>query len=71
MSKAFAMAGARIGYLAADPAVIDALLLVRLPYHLSTFTQAGRVRTSRSRTPRSCSARWTRSNSSATASSPS
>ena len=40
MSKAFAMAGARIGYLAADPAVIDALLLVRLPYHLSTFTQA-------------------------------
>ncbi|HET9172810.1 MAG TPA: histidinol-phosphate transaminase [Actinospica sp.] len=40
MSKAFAMAGARIGYLAADPAVIDALLLVRLPYHLSSFTQA-------------------------------
>ncbi|MBO3745403.1 histidinol-phosphate transaminase [Streptosporangiaceae bacterium NEAU-GS5] len=40
MSKAFAMAGARIGYLAADPAVIDALLLVRLPYHLSTLTQA-------------------------------
>ncbi|HEV3174146.1 MAG TPA: histidinol-phosphate transaminase [Actinocrinis sp.] len=40
MSKAFAMAGARVGYLAADPAVIDALLLVRLPYHLSVFTQA-------------------------------
>jgi histidinol-phosphate aminotransferase len=40
MSKAFAMAGARVGYLAADPAVIDALLLVRLPYHLSAFTQA-------------------------------
>ena len=40
MSKAFAMAGARIGYLAADPAVIDALLLVRLPYHLSAVTQA-------------------------------
>lgn len=40
MSKAFAMAGARIGYLAADPAVVDALLLVRLPYHLSGFTQA-------------------------------
>jgi histidinol-phosphate aminotransferase len=40
MSKAFAMAGARLGYLAADPAVIDALLLVRLPYHLSTVTQA-------------------------------
>jgi histidinol-phosphate aminotransferase len=40
MSKAFAMAGARIGYLAAAPAVIDALLLVRLPYHLSAVTQA-------------------------------
>jgi histidinol-phosphate aminotransferase len=40
MSKAFALAGARIGYLAADPAVVDALLLVRLPYHLSVFTQA-------------------------------
>jgi histidinol-phosphate aminotransferase len=40
MSKAFAMAGARLGYLAAAPAVIDALLLVRLPYHLSTVTQA-------------------------------
>jgi histidinol-phosphate aminotransferase len=40
MSKAFAMAGARVGYLAADPAVVDALLLVRLPYHLSALTQA-------------------------------
>src|SRR6266536_677517 len=40
MSKAFAMAGVRLGYLAADPAVIDALLLVRLPYHLSAVTQA-------------------------------
>lgn len=40
MSKAFAMAGARVGYLAADPAVIDALMLVRLPYHLSALTQA-------------------------------
>ncbi|GLZ10633.1 histidinol-phosphate aminotransferase [Actinomadura sp. NBRC 104425] len=40
MSKAFAMAGTRLGYLAADPAVIDALLLVRLPYHLSAVTQA-------------------------------
>lgn len=39
MSKAFALAGGRLGYLAADPAVIDALLLVRLPYHLSTATQ--------------------------------
>ena len=44
MSKAFAMAGARLGYLAADPAVVDALRLVRLPYHLSTLTQtAARV----------------------------
>ncbi|WP_239310653.1 MULTISPECIES: histidinol-phosphate transaminase [unclassified Frankia] len=40
MSKAFALAGARVGYLAAHSAVIDALQLVRLPYHLSTFTQA-------------------------------
>ena len=40
MSKAFALAGARVGYLAADPDVIDALLLVRLPYHLSAQTQA-------------------------------
>ena len=40
MSKAFAAAGTRLGYLAADPAVVEALLLVRLPYHLSTATQA-------------------------------
>ena len=40
MSKAFAFAGARVGYLAADPALIDALRLVRLPYHLSALTQA-------------------------------
>ncbi len=40
MSKAFALAGARVGYLAADPAVPQALLLVRLPYHLSQVTQA-------------------------------
>ena len=40
MSKAFAFAGARLGYLAADPALIDALRLVRLPYHLSAITQA-------------------------------
>src|SRR6202012_5169748 len=39
MSKAFAAAGTRLGYLAADPAVADALLRVRLPYHLSTLTQ--------------------------------
>lgn len=40
MSKAFAFAGGRLGYLAAAPAVIEALLLVRLPYHLSALTQA-------------------------------
>ena len=43
MSKAFAFAGARLGYLAADPAVTDALRLVRLPYHLSAFSQAAAV----------------------------
>ena len=43
MSKAFAFAGARLGYLAADPAAVDALRLVRLPYHLSAFTQAAAV----------------------------
>ena len=43
MSKAFAFAGGRLGYLAADPAVIDALRLVRLPYHLSALTQAAAV----------------------------
>ena len=40
MSKAFAFAGARLGYLAADTGAIEALRLVRLPYHLSAFTQA-------------------------------
>ena len=39
MSKAFALAGARVGYLAASPAVVDAVQLVRLPYHLSAITQ--------------------------------
>lgn len=39
MSKAFALAGGRLGYLAADPQVVDALRLVRLPYHLSSPTQ--------------------------------
>jgi histidinol-phosphate aminotransferase len=43
MSKAFAFAGARVGYLAADPAVTDAMRLVRLPYHLSAFTQAAAI----------------------------
>ena len=40
MSKAFAMAGGRLGYLAADAEVTQALRLVRLPYHLSAPTQA-------------------------------
>lgn len=40
MSKAFALAGARLGYLAAAPEITDALRLVRLPYHLSALTQA-------------------------------
>jgi histidinol-phosphate aminotransferase len=40
MSKAFALAGGRLGYLAASPQVVDALQLVRLPYHLSSVTQA-------------------------------
>lgn len=43
MSKAFAFAGARVGYILADPAVNDALRLVRLPYHLSALTQAAAV----------------------------
>lgn len=40
MSKAFAFAGARVGYLVCDQAVKDAMMLVRLPYHLSSLTQA-------------------------------
>jgi len=40
MSKAFAFAGGRLGYLVGAPAVIEAVLLVRLPYHLSALTQA-------------------------------
>ncbi len=40
MSKAFALAGGRLGYLAASPAVVDAVQIVRLPYHLSAMSQA-------------------------------
>ena len=40
MSKAFAFAGGRLGYLAATPAIVDACRIVRLPYHLSAITQA-------------------------------
>jgi histidinol-phosphate aminotransferase len=43
MSKAFAFAGARVGYMASDPAVADAIRLVRLPYHLSALTQAAAI----------------------------
>ena len=39
MSKAFAFAGARVGYLVSDQAVKDAMMIVRLPYHLSSITQ--------------------------------
>lgn len=40
MSKAFAFAGGRLGYFAADPSFVEAVLLVRLPYHLSVTSQA-------------------------------
>lgn len=43
MSKAFGLAGARLGYLIADAAIVDAVQLVRLPYHLSSLTQAAAV----------------------------
>ncbi|MGH8876219.1 MAG: histidinol-phosphate transaminase [Stackebrandtia sp.] len=51
MSKAFGFAGARLGYLAADPEVVAALQLVRLPYHLSSLTQAA-ARAALSHAPR-------------------
>lgn len=40
MSKAFGLAGARVGYLVADESVVDAIHLVRLPYHLGAHTQS-------------------------------
>jgi histidinol-phosphate aminotransferase len=40
MSKAFAFAGARLGYMVANPVLVEAMLLIRLPYHLSDLTQA-------------------------------
>lgn len=43
MSKAFGFAGGRVGYLAAHPEVVDALQIVRLPYHLSSLTQVAAV----------------------------
>ena len=43
MSKAFAFAGVRLGYLIADPIIVDAMHLIRLPYHLSSLTQAAAI----------------------------
>jgi histidinol-phosphate aminotransferase len=43
MSKAFAFAGGRLGYVAAEPAIIDVLRVVRLPYHLSAVSQAAAI----------------------------
>jgi histidinol-phosphate aminotransferase len=43
MSKAFGIAGVRVGYLVAAPAVVDAMALVCLPYHLSSLTQAAAI----------------------------
>jgi histidinol-phosphate aminotransferase len=43
MSKAFGIAGVRVGYLVATPALVDAMALVCLPYHLSTLTQAAAI----------------------------
>lgn len=40
MSKAFDFAGGRLGYFVADPAFVEAVMLVRLPYHLSVLAQA-------------------------------
>ncbi len=38
-SKAWRLAGVRIGYMLADPALVADLARVRLPYHLSAITQ--------------------------------
>lgn len=43
MSKAFDFAGGRLGYFVAAPAFIEAVMLVRLPYHLSTLSQAAAI----------------------------
>ncbi len=40
LSKAYALAGARLGYLIAPDAVVDGLLAVRQPYSVSRFDQA-------------------------------
>ena len=72
MSKAFAFAGARVGYLAANPGIIDAVRIVRMPYHLSAITQAAALaafehtdeqlgRVAALRRTREGTARWLRS----------
>jgi histidinol-phosphate aminotransferase len=38
-SKAFGLAGLRVGYLAADPAVVETLLKVKQPFNLNAFSQ--------------------------------
>lgn len=43
MSKAFDFAGGRLGYFVAAPAFIEAVMLVRLPYHLSVLSQAAAI----------------------------
>ena len=40
MSKAFALAGARIGYLIGNSKIVEVALITRLPYHLSAQSQA-------------------------------
>jgi histidinol-phosphate aminotransferase len=40
LSKAFGLAGARVGYLIGRPHAIEYLQLVRMPYHLSALSQA-------------------------------
>ena len=42
-SKAFAMAGARLGYVLTSPEVVSDLQRVRLPYHMSSLTQAAGI----------------------------
>lgn len=42
-SKAFALAGARVGYALVDPDVLGDLQRVRLPYHASSLTQAAGI----------------------------
>lgn len=50
MSKAFAFAGARLGYMISNPTMVEAMLLVRLPYHLSELTQAAALAALKNRT---------------------